>query len=144
MADLLKNEKVEAPYHAEAMAKSNPLGDQNNGLPLKVGDHLKGVVHATLAQLRNEEITWRNAATSLEKAGVPLEVICTTLMPYSGKVMSNDIDRRSKPNQRELVDFVISLLDKKGLSWSGAAVLLDNADISVATICRVLSSHHPK
>lgn len=144
MADLLKTDKVAAPYRADVMVKAKPLGDQNNGSSLKVKAHLKGVVYATVAQLRNEEISWRNAATNLEKAGVPLEVICTTLLPYSGKVINNDMDRRRNPNQRELVDFIVSLLDNEGLSWSSAAVLLDNAGISVATICRVLSSDHPK
>lgn len=144
MTDLLIHEVFEARNHADTMVKFNPFGDQGNDLPPSLSDSLKYVVCSILIQLKNEEITWRSAATSLEKAGVPLEIICTTLLPYSGKFIGNDVDRRRKPNQRELVDFVISLLNKEGLSWSSAAVLLDNADISVATICRVLSSYRSK
>ncbi len=141
MANSLMNEDFEGPHRIETMAKSYPSGDQFTDLNPGICDHLEEAVYATQVQLRNEQITWRNAATSLEKAGVPLEVICAILLPYSGKVISNDVDRRRKPNQREMVDFVIALLDKEGLSWSEAAVLLDNAGISVATICRVLSSY---
>ncbi|MFZ4480905.1 MAG: hypothetical protein ACOYNZ_13550 [Rhodoferax sp.] len=124
------------------MAKSLDFsGEQEDDWRERLSASLNKLVDAALVQLRDEQITWRSAATSLEKLGVPLDIICKVLLPYSGKVVSNDVDRRHSTNQRELVDWILSLLDKEGISWGIAAQSLDNAGISVATICRVLSSY---